>query len=194
MKCHRLLSYFGVSALMVAPFAVAQQGHDDTAGAASIKTGDETASQTSPAVQGYSAAQAALQKRTKVPLRLPTFIPPYGDADNLVFATVESADAQGYDVEIAFAEDCHGANVCHLGEIQGSTKLFPREGRRVPVALHKGLTGYFIDSTCGASCNDSEILWREGDYHYSIGMKAEEEATLVKIVNSAIDSGPGGSQ
>jgi hypothetical protein len=141
-------------------------------------------------VRGYRAIQEELPKRTKVPLRFPTFIP-YGDEKNPIFATVESVDVESYQVQLAWAADCNGGNWCHLGEISGSTRPIPSDGPRVRVVLRGGVGGDFIDSTCGAHCSDSAIYWREGGYYYSIAIKAEKKATLVKMANSAIT--PGGT-
>jgi len=146
-------------------------------------------------VRGYHEIQAVLRGRTKVPLRLPTFIPSYSDEENPLFAILQSADPQGYDVELAWADPCGGANWCHIGEIVGSSRPIPSsEGHRTPVSLHSGLTGYFIEFTCGAHCDDSEIQWTESGYHYSIRGKAEKRTVLMKMVDSAIEHGRPQSQ
>lgn len=139
-------------------------------------------------VSGYRDAVAKLQNSTKVlPLRLPTWVPYDDDKDNPVFASVASATASGYQVELAWAPDCGGGGACHLGYISGSSSLLEEnKGPKIPVTLSGGIQGYFIDAGCGANCDDSAVYWTEGDNHYSISMKAEIKETLVKMVNSAL--------
>jgi len=59
-------------------------------------------------VSGYRDAAAKLPNSTKVPLRLPTWVPYDDDKDNPVFASVASATANGYQVELAWVPDCGG--------------------------------------------------------------------------------------
>ena len=137
-------------------------------------------------VRGYRSVQDELAKRTNVPPRLPTFIPYASDKAVPMFAILESAGDEGYAIQLATSADCLGGNWCHMGEIRGSTRPLDRDGRRTPVVLREGLRGDFIDFTCGAHCDDSEILWNESGYYYSVSMKAANKDTLVKMVNSAI--------
>jgi|HubBroStandDraft_6_1064221.scaffolds.fasta_scaffold824184_2 hypothetical protein len=138
-------------------------------------------------VSGYRDAVAKLQNSTKVPLRLPTWVPYDDDKDNPVFASVASATASGYQVELAWVPDCGGGGACHLGYISGSSSpLEENKGPKIPVTLSGGIQGYFIDAGCGANCDDSAVYWTEGGNHYSISMKAEIKETLVKMVNSAL--------
>lgn len=141
-------------------------------------------------VTGYRDSASNLQSKTKVALRLPTFVPYDDDKDNPLFAAVLTAAPDNYQIELAWAPDCNGGGACHLGYISGSTKsLLGNQGPKVPVALNGGIKGYFVDAGCGANCDDSAIYWADGDYHYSISMKAEAMETLTKMVNSAIPQG-----
>jgi hypothetical protein len=138
---------------------------------------------TSDAVRWYRKVEAVLRKKTKVPLRLPTFNP-YG---NGLFAIAQSVDANSYKVQLAWTDDCLGGNVCHVGYVMGSTQPLPEaKRRRVPVVLDGGLKGYFIDFTCGAHCDDAAIYWTEAGYHYSIMSKAETKTVLIRMANSAL--------
>lgn len=113
---------------------------------------------------------------------------PYaGDKEQPLFALI-TADQNDYVIQLAFSENCEGGNYCHVGLIRGSKSPFEDEGegKKVPVQLRGGLNGYFIDATCGAHCDDSELLWNEGAYYYSIAMKAERKNVLLRIVNSSI--------
>jgi hypothetical protein len=138
-------------------------------------------------VSGYREAASKLQDQTKVPLRLPTWVPYDDDKDNPVFATVDKAAPDSYEVELAWVSDCQGAGACHVGYISGSASPLPESGgAKIPVTLSGNVQGYFIDAACGANCDDSAVYWTGGGNHYSISMKAEKKDTLVKMANSAM--------
>jgi hypothetical protein len=142
-------------------------------------------SQTST-LRGYREAAAVVQRKSRVPLRLPSEIP---DTSEL-YAILESADIDGYEIQLALTENCAGGNACHAGYLSGSSKPLPKEDRQQhPVVLVHGIEGQFIEFTCGAHCDDSAIYWTEDGYHYAIGLKAGKESALIKLANSAINSG-----
>jgi VWFA-related protein len=58
--------------------------------------------------------------------------------------------------------------------------------KRIPVKLSKGITGYYMPSTCGAHCDDAILGWTENGYNYSIAIKAGRREEMVKIANSAL--------
>jgi hypothetical protein len=139
-----------------------------------------------------SKVESVLLPETDVPLRWPGIIPAGEDEDNPLYVDLLSADRASYDIELGWVEGCTGGNACHYGTVRGSiAPLSENEGVRIPVKLSRGIRGYFIDSTCGAHCDDSAIGWTEGKYHYSISIKAEKKETLIKVVNSAIAAGHG---
>jgi len=106
-------------------------------------------------VTGYRDLVPKLQSKTKVPLRLPTFVPYDNDKDNPLFASLQSANPDAYEVELAWIADCNSGGACHLGYIDGSTSaLSENTGPKIPVVLNGGIKGYFIDSSCAASCSD----------------------------------------
>lgn len=121
-----------------------------------------------------------------VPVRLPTFIPPYADKDNPIYAIVESVGPTGYSIQFAWAKDCEGGNWCHLGEITGSVLPKRFAGHQFPVLLGPSLKAHFVDFTCGAHCDDAVIYWADGGYYYSIAMKAGKRQTLLKMARSAV--------
>ena len=136
-----------------------------------------------------------LERRTKVPLRLPVFSFPKNSSDIAAYAIIQLNDESGYEIQLAATDDCGGQNYCHEGTLRGSVdELEENEGPRIPVKLANGIEGYFVESTCGAHCDDSSIGWREGKYHYSISMKAERLARLRKLADSAILSAAGNKQ
>ncbi|MGI8826811.1 MAG: hypothetical protein ACR2JC_14400 [Chloroflexota bacterium] len=59
-----------------------------------------------------------------------------------------------------------------------------------PVRLARGLAGYYRSFTRGASCRDSSTTWDYRSYRYTLGLKAIVRSGMIKVVNSAISSGP----
>jgi len=165
----------------------------------------------------FDGVRARLKKLTKVPLRLPTYVPMHGQVtpqpgttpESLpVFASLTGTNsANKYEVTLGYTSDCTGGNACRLGTVAGRVK--PNEplerpygfmndpnyiGRRsqekmAPVALSKGLRGLFVPWICGANCNDAKVTWDENGYRYWVGIKVGDKASLVKMANSAIGSG-----
>lgn len=129
---------------------------------------------------------AAVKRQTDLPLLLPTFIPVSKD-DPKLYASSEKGE-DGYYIELSFAPDCEGADVCHLGGVEGhaATTNSP-SGKKVK--LVQGVTGYFVDASCGANCSDSTLSWRQNSVTYTVSIKAGKEGDLVKMANSAITNG-----
>jgi len=139
----------------------------------------------------FANVRPALSRQTNVPLRLPGYIPFTDDPKIPVYAIVESAGLDSYEIQIAFTDDCNGGNSCHCGTIRGSKNpLVENDGPRVPVALSGGIKGYFVGFKCGAHCDDAAIGWPEGGYHYSISLKAEWKTEMTKVANSAMPTKP----
>lgn len=148
----------------------------------------------------FSELISVLRQKTRVPLRLPVFVP-YSeqdgdksvkndeDQDNL-YAILYGADAESYGIQLAFGKDCEGGNACHVGELGGSTEFHDdySDLPKIPVTLHGGIRGYFIDATCGAHCDDSVIYWSENGYYYSVALKAGSKEMLLQMANSAIET------
>lgn len=130
----------------------------------------------------------ALQYQTEVPIVLPGYIPG-GDSTSPLYAILESATASGYQILLAFTEDCNGGTACRLGSVSGQVAdgTTPLEGQ--PVTLNDGITGYFVEATCGANCSDATLTWEQNGYRYTVGIKAGNEADLVEMANSAIANG-----
>ena len=128
----------------------------------------------------------ALKYQTKVPILLPGYVPG-ADQSDPVFAILEAGTHSKYQILLAFTEDCQGGNACRLGEILGETipaQASPLKGETV--SLNEGMTGYFVESKCGANCSDSTLTWEQTGHRYTVGIKAGRKAELVKIANSAI--------
>jgi hypothetical protein len=156
---------------------------------------------------------------TGIPLRLPNYIPEIGQRlkdDNSsnqrlsVYVHLDEATANRYEITIGHSPTCTGGNVCRLGTIAATriTKGTPSIaeqyafmkdpkflGRRSKepissVKLNQNLTGTFIPWVCGANCNDAKVVWDEGQYRYSVGIKVGDRDSLIQMANSSILSKP----
>ncbi len=108
-----------------------------------------------------------LLQKTRVPLRLPEYVP-YSD-DKGLYAILEVAQPDAYSIQLAWAKDCEGGNACHVGYIGASrTRPQPSYKHKVPVTLTRGIKGAFVDFECGAHCDDASIHWGEGEFYYEI--------------------------
>jgi hypothetical protein len=164
----------------------------------------------------FDSVLPQLQQQSKTPILLPTYIPASGrrqpapaTATNLtVYAALPKPQPKlGYDLVLGYTPDCTGGNACRLGSVQGIPKpvqsieeayssakdpALKRPGTQEmmgPVALSKGIQGWFIPSTCGANCSDALVVWDDNGYRYSVGIKVGDKASLVQMANSAIDQG-----
>lgn len=127
----------------------------------------------------------ALKAQTEVSLVLPTYIP--ADEPNPIYALIETVKPSEYRIMLAFTKDCTGGNACRLGGVFGESitdKMLPLTGKTVFLA--NGITGYFIDASCGANCSDAMLTWEQNNGRYTVAIKAGEMITLVKMANSAI--------
>ncbi len=140
----------------------------------------------------FSSIKPLLAARTRIPARLPSFIPDAGDPLHPIYSILESAEPTGYSIELAWTEYCQGGNNCHYGTVRGSSSpLDKADGASTPITLAGGIKGSFIAFTCAAFCNDSTVVWTQGGYFYSVSIKAEKMDGLIKVANSAITAGPG---
>ncbi|MBN3882624.1 MAG: hypothetical protein V7K64_18025 [Nostoc sp.] len=128
-----------------------------------------------------------LKQKTQIKILLPKFIPE-SDGENPIYATIEAATPKKYDILLGFTPDCYGASACRLGVVSAEavTRKTPRLTGK-PVSLAKGITGYFVDFTCGAGCSDATLTWRQQGVQYVFGLKAGDRTSLVKMANSAIN-------
>jgi len=127
-----------------------------------------------------------IRAKSKVPPRLPRFLPVVTPSSP-VYAVAQTVTESEYDVLLAVALPCEGQNHCLYGSVRGSTSP-PETGDTLPEAiLLKGeIKAQFIKSECYAYCNQAYIQWKEGDYYYSVGLKAGAKADLLKVANSAL--------
>jgi hypothetical protein len=136
-----------------------------------------------------------LKQKTQIKILLPKFIPE-SDGENPIYAIIEAATQKKYEILLGFSPDCTGGTACSLGIVSAEavTRKIPRLTGK-PVSLAKGITGYFVDFTCGANCSDATLTWRQRGVQYVVGLKAgdgcanvcDDRTSLVKMANSAIN-------
>ena len=144
--------------------------------------------------RSLDAAIKTLRERTNIPLKVPTYFP---NQPNLsakqrrrpLYASV-LANADSFELDLCFSRTtCHSAYF--YAEISAE-KLTPQTeapsfDRKVKLA--KGITGYFSESACGASCSPETITWDEHGYRYTAFLEVNGRVdTIVRFVNSAINN------
>lgn len=125
-------------------------------------------------------------QETKIPLRLPTDIASEKES-NPIYAVIDRVTPSQYQIFLAYTQDCQGENFCRYGTITG--EALSEEEKTVTgesVLLTNGIQGYFHNAECHAYCTDSVLSWKENGYLYSIGVKAANKETLIRVANSAL--------
>lgn len=152
-------------------------------------------------------------KQSQVPPQLPTYIPVRGQRQSVssqesltVYANLSQIQSSRYEVILGHTPDCRGGNACRLGTVIGEVKPtksaeelykasdYLSKGRRsqeplAAVTLSKGLQGVFLPWRCTTSCSDAQVVWEDGSYRYSVGIKVGDKVSLVRMANSAIEKG-----
>lgn len=157
---------------------------------ASINNQSQLIAQGQTIIQSHPVFKSILPKlkqKTQIKILLPKFIPE-SDGENPIYAIIETASQKRYDILLGFSPDCGGGNACRLGGLSAEavTQKTPRLTGK-PVSLAKGITGYFVDFSCGANCSDATLTWRQQGVQYTVGLKAGDRTSLVKMANSAIN-------
>jgi hypothetical protein len=134
----------------------------------------------------FNSILPKLKQTTKIKILLPTYIPE-SDGPNPLYAILETVSKNKYEILLGFSPDCSGGTACRLSMItaEAVTPKTPKLTGK-SVGLGKGITGYFVESRCGANCSDGTLSWREKGVQYSVGIKAGNLNTLIKIAKSVV--------
>ena len=127
-----------------------------------------------------------LKQKTQIKILLPQYVSE-SDGENPLYAIIETATKNKYEILLGFTPDCNGGTACRLGIITAEAikpKMPHLTGRSVFLA--KGITGYFVDFRCGANCSDATLTWRQNGVQYMIGLKAGNYNSLTKMAKSVI--------
>ncbi|WP_375500824.1 hypothetical protein [uncultured Nostoc sp.] len=183
-----ILSFRNTSAVC-AVFLLVSVGSFHTSAIATVNKQSQLIAQQSkiPSHPIFKSILPKLKQKTQIRIILPKFIPE-SDGENPIYATIEAVTQKKYEILLGFSPDCNGASACRLGVVSAEavTRKTPRLTGK-PVSLAKGITGYFIDFTCGAGCSDATLTWRQQGVQYVVGVKAGDRTSLVKMANSAIN-------
>lgn len=138
----------------------------------------------------FRAVLPKVRARSHLPVLLPARAD-LGVPASQVHAT-GGARRGSYDLELAAAPNCGGANACFLGSFTAVRAR--RLGDTVNVRLAHGLGGHFHDLSCGASCSPPSISWLERGVRYRMQVNASGNGSLrsqlAALANSAIRAGP----
>jgi hypothetical protein len=152
-----------------------------------------------PKIEPFSGGLMQSLVAHTVPVMLPPEFPTQPGQPEIVPYLIGAQEGE-YEASLDYGTDCQGAGACHYGVITGmrmpaavavpvGTTNFPFDaGRAEQVSLEKGVTGYFVDATCGANCNDSQVWWVYDGYQYSIGLKAGPRDMVIALANAAINN------
>jgi hypothetical protein len=127
-----------------------------------------------------------LKKNSQIKILLPKYIPGL-DGENPLYAIVETATKNKYEIILGFSPDCNGGTACRFGIISAEAinKKTPKLTGKT-VSLGKSITGYFVDFQCGAGCSDATLTWRQKGVQYTIGLKAGSQTELLQMAKSVI--------
>ena len=155
-------------------------------GMMALQVGTQSASAILP---NYSRVLAALHSKTSVPALLPTQLP----VSERIYGDLDYATQGAYTVDLDYTQSCHGAAVCTLGRMSGtSLGLGARRPLGKPVQLTRGITGYFIaeddEENCSTGYCFSRLTWDYQSSRYVLKLKSSNPKDLIKAANSALDS------
>ena len=162
-----------------------------------IPAGTVTASNVYPETKPFGWDDMEMLVLTGVPIILPPEFP-VAKGQPEIYPYVVYKDADYFEITLDYGIDCHGAGACHYGAMAekrtyeatpSGTVNYPFMADQArQVSLNKGITGYFIESSCGASCSDAVVYWIYGDFEYFLGLSAGTMEDVVNLANAAINN------
>lgn len=150
-----------------------------------------------PEIVGIGRVTSEAERMTGIPVAVPLELPLL-DESTMLYATLTSEVATEYEINLGFVAGCGGGNSCSYGNLAGKRanpeKMLGTANFHYDLAAAKAvdltnsMKGYFIESTCGAHCDDAKIFWSQNGYLYMIGLKAGSEEEVIRMARSAIDN------
>src|SRR5579871_1360806 len=138
----RLITTFICVWAMLTPLVGSTQAVNDSATAAEPST--------------LEGVRSKVEAQSKLPLRLPRFLPDTGGQK--IYALLRYADADSYDILLATKVPCEGGNACSYGTVQAQKSAFDiPEGKPTTVALASGIKGRFFPAECHAFCGEAYV-------------------------------------
>lgn len=155
----------------------------------------------SPATSGPRKVPPTFQpvlarlESTGVPLMLPSDFP-IEEGLPSIHPYVYTVEPGEYEISLDFGSDCQGAGACHYGSLTGKkvdsnepvgTRNFGFDAERAQkVTLTNDIEGYFIESVCGASCDDAQVFWIYNGFQYMVGVKGGRQSDVLNLANATI--------
>jgi len=132
-----------------------------------------------------------LKSHTPIAVLLPAHLPPV--LAHAVFPTAQGSPT-GYTIRLESEPDCHGNEVCYVGELKaekGGALTFPE-----PVQIDKFIQGRFQPASCSAGiCSPAAIQWKMNGVLYTaqLTLRArnakDQRAALLQLAESATRGG-----
>ncbi len=134
----------------------------------------------------FASILPKLKKNTKIAILLPKQIPG-SERENKLYAVVETAMPNKYEIILGFTPDCNGGTACRYGFLgaEAITNKMSRQTGKI-VSLQNRTTAYFTESQCGANCSDAILTWRRNNVQYSAGLKAGKLNDVLQMANSFV--------
>jgi hypothetical protein len=139
-------------------------------------------------LHAFAGQLPKVKRTTSVPVVLPPTLPLLGNFK--VYAT-GYGNRNTFDLELAGAPNCGGANACFVAMFQG------RRGGKLPgrpnARLANGDPAFFHPVTCGGSCAPNSLWFTHRGFLYSWqakDLRGPEKAVFVRMANQAIAAGP----
>jgi len=132
----------------------------------------------------YSPIIPQLHAGTSVPILLPNNL---SMVVSTLYASILSVSSTQYAVFIDARPKCFGATACEQIYVAGqslSASPTPSPPTGTPMQLSNGITAYFTQATCGASCGYSNLSWNSGSSQYTLGIKGGSRTDLLNAANS----------
>lgn len=156
--------------------------------AAAVMCGAALAGQSANLLQVFKPELVKVKHVTAVPVLLPHTLPLLDKSK--VYAS-SSATKKGFELDLAYAPNCFGADACFLAMFAG------QKGGSLPgapnVRLANGDPAFYKGVSCGGSCAPASLWFIHGGVLYSWQDKdvgGNAKSLLMALANQAIAAGP----
>lgn len=136
----------------------------------------------------FAEIEERLTTEVGVPVRLPATLDVFDETS--VSANLNAVDANGYVVQVGEGPDCNGSSTCQILTFtaRASNQANPTLPEGTPVPLPNDLSGVYIDSSCGADCNNAFIVWVQDGVRYSVGSRVASGPAVLDLAWQSIDT------
>ena len=136
-------------------------------------------------LKAFRAQLPKIHRTTSVPVLLPRSLPLAGKERFRVYAT-GGTTRKSWDLELAAAPDCGGANACFIASFEG--KRGGKLPRKSNLRLANGDRAVFQDVSCGASCAPASLWFVHRRVLYEWQFKVPPKHTRTVMARLAADA------